>query len=83
MYEELTGNEAGLVVYYDYNTADANTNTIPDKTSNGFDAALLGQNRYGLHQVSYASFATREEASEALAKIKKTEAPEAWLLVTE
>ncbi|WP_430410806.1 SPOR domain-containing protein [Kordia sp.] len=49
----------------------------------GFDAALLGKNRYGLHQVSYASFATREEASEALIKIKQTEAPEAWLLVTE
>ncbi|WP_046758544.1 HU domain-containing protein [Kordia jejudonensis] len=51
--------------------------------ANGFDAELLGKNRYGLHQVSYASFATRAEASEALAKIKKTEAPEAWLLVTE
>ncbi len=51
--------------------------------ANGFEAELLGQNRYGLHQVSYASFATREEASEALLRIKQTEAPEAWLLVTE
>lgn len=51
--------------------------------ANGFEAELLGKNRYGLHQVSYASFATREEASEALLKIKQTEAPEAWLLVTE
>lgn len=49
----------------------------------GFEAELLGKNRYGLHQVSYASFSTREEASAALAKIKQTEAPEAWLLVTE
>ncbi|EDP97015.1 SPOR domain-containing protein [Kordia algicida OT-1] len=56
---------------------------VAELKANGFDAALLGKNKYGLHQVSYASFATREEASEALAKIKKTEAPEAWLLVTE
>ena len=51
--------------------------------ASGFEAELLGKNRYGLHQVSYASFSTREEASAALAKIKQTEAPEAWLLVTE
>ncbi len=51
--------------------------------ANGFEAELLGQNRYALSQVSYASFATREEASEALLRIKQTEAPEAWLLVTE
>lgn len=63
---------------------EENANTkVAQLKANGFDAALLGKNRYGLHQVSYASFATREEASEALAKIKKTEAPEAWLLVTE
>ncbi|WP_298418172.1 SPOR domain-containing protein [uncultured Kordia sp.] len=56
---------------------------ISQLQANGFEAELLGKNRYGLHQVSYASFSTREEASEALAKIKQTEAPEAWLLVTE
>lgn len=48
----------------------------------GFDAELLGKNRYGLHQVSYASYSTREEAITALANIKKNTAPEAWLLVT-
>ena len=56
---------------------------IAQLKATGFEAELLGQNKYGLHQVSYASFATREEASEALLKIKQTEAPEAWLLVTE
>ena len=50
--------------------------------SQGFDAELLGKNRYGLHQVSYASFSTRAEAITALAKIKRETAPEAWLLVT-
>jgi len=56
---------------------------IAQLKASGFEAELLGQNKYGLHQVSYASFTTREEASKALLKIKQTEAPEAWLLVTE
>ncbi|MCH2193853.1 SPOR domain-containing protein [Kordia sp.] len=56
---------------------------VSELQADGFDAELLGQNRYGLHQVSYASFSTRSEAVAALAKIKKTKAPEAWLLVTE
>ena len=61
---------------------NAHTKVVELK-ANGFEAALLGQNKYGLHQVSYASFASRDEATNALIKIKKTEAPEAWLLVTE
>jgi len=56
---------------------------VAELKANGFEAELLGQNKYGLHQVSYASFANRDEATNALIKIKKTEAPEAWLLVTE
>lgn len=56
---------------------------IAELQANGFEAELLGKNKYGLHQVSYASFVSREEATHALLKIKQTEAPEAWLLVTE
>lgn len=56
---------------------------VAELQANGFEAELLGQNKYGLHQVSYASFSTRNEATNALIKIKKTEAPEAWLLITE
>lgn len=55
---------------------------VAELQNNGFDAELLGKNRYGLHQVSYASFSTRAEAVTALAKIKREVAPEAWLLVT-
>lgn len=57
---------------------------ISQLQAKGFEnASLLGQNKYGLHQVSYASFSTREEAVVALNNIKRNEAPEAWLLVTE
>ncbi|MFK7747478.1 MAG: SPOR domain-containing protein [Kordia sp.] len=56
---------------------------VAELQTNGFDAELLGVNKYGLHQVSYASFSTRSEAIAALAKIKRNTAPEAWLLVTE
>lgn len=56
---------------------------VAELQANGFEAELLGKNKYGLHQVSYASFANRNEAVNALIKIKQTEAPEAWLLITE
>ena len=48
----------------------------------GFEAAYIGENRYGLHQVAYTSFATRNEAVNALNIIKKTENPSAWLLIS-
>lgn len=56
---------------------------VEELKANGFDASLIGKNKYGLHQVSFASYTTRAEAAEALLKIKETIAPEAWLLVTE
>jgi nucleoid DNA-binding protein len=47
----------------------------------GYDARLIGTNRYGLHQVVYESFETREEAQKALFRIKKTHNRAAWLLI--
>lgn len=46
----------------------------------GYDAANIGTNQYGLHQVTYASFTDAQEALEFLRKIKRTESAEAWLL---
>ncbi|WP_411029451.1 SPOR domain-containing protein [Spongiimicrobium sp. 3-5] len=46
----------------------------------GFNASNLGANKYGLHQVSFASFDDATEALEFLRKIKRTESSEAWLL---
>ncbi len=49
----------------------------------GFDARLIGVNKYGLHQVVYQSYSDRIEALQALRKIKREESPRAWLLVQE
>ncbi len=48
----------------------------------GFDAKRIGKNKYGLHQVAYASVNDRLEALQLLRKIKRTENREAWLLVS-
>ncbi len=49
----------------------------------GFDAHLIGVNKYGLHQVAYQSYTDRVEALQALRRIKREESPRAWLLVQE
>ena len=47
----------------------------------GFNARLIGQNRYGLHQVVFESHKLRKDAERALYKIKRTHDPAAWLLI--
>ncbi len=49
--------------------------------ANGFSARKIGANRYGLHQVVYASYEGRLDALKALRSIKKTHNRDAWLLV--
>ena len=49
----------------------------------GFSPREIGANKYGLHQVVYGSFETREEALAQLREIKKSNNPGAWLLVKE
>lgn len=49
--------------------------------SKGFDAKVLGINKWNLTQVAYASFNTRTEALAALRSIKKSDSSDAWLLV--
>ncbi|GAA3587980.1 SPOR domain-containing protein [Flavivirga amylovorans] len=45
----------------------------------GFSARKIGVNRYGLHQVVYASYEDRLEALKALRTIKNTHNIDAWL----
>ncbi|MBV1888051.1 MAG: SPOR domain-containing protein [Urechidicola sp.] len=47
----------------------------------GFDAQILGVNKWNLTQVSYASYSTRAEALVGLKSIKKNASPDAWLLI--
>lgn len=54
---------------------------VKDLNAAGYDAEIIGVNKYGLHQVSYSGFNQVEEALAYLRKIKKEESSEAWLLV--
>lgn len=47
----------------------------------GYKARKIGVNRYGLHEVVYASYSDRVEALQALRQIKRDHNREAWLLV--
>lgn len=47
----------------------------------GFDAQLIGKNKYGLHQVSFSSFSDVEEAKLQLREIKRNHLSAAWLLI--
>jgi hypothetical protein len=49
----------------------------------GFDAKILGINKWNLTQVSYQSFNSKNEAINKLNTIKKTISKDAWLLVKE
>lgn len=49
----------------------------------GFAAVNIGVNKYGLHQVVYASYQNRLQALKDLRIIKATQNKDAWLLVKE
>lgn len=51
--------------------------------SKGYDARILGINKWNLSVVSYGSFSTREEAYKNLAKIKNNVEKDAWMLIQE
>ena len=48
----------------------------------GFDAQILGKNKWGLTQVAFASFTDKNEAINALRKIKRDVSKEAWLFIS-
>lgn len=47
----------------------------------GYDARKIGANKYGLHQVVYSSYESREEAQREMYKIRRAHNPDAWLLI--
>jgi hypothetical protein len=47
----------------------------------GFKAEIVGVNKWGLNQVAFESYATREAAIKKLAELKKNVAKDAWLLI--
>ena len=46
----------------------------------GYNAAYLGVNPYGLHQVTYGSYEDPRQALEDLKDIRQKDSPDAWLL---
>jgi len=51
--------------------------------NDGYDAKILGINKWNLNVVSFGSFSTREEAYESLIKYKNHVDRAAWLLIQE
>lgn len=49
----------------------------------GFNAFIIGLNKWGLTQVAFTSYANKNDAINHLHKIKRTISKEAWLLVKE
>lgn len=49
----------------------------------GFNAKILGANKWNLTQVAYESFNARDKAINKLNTVKKTDSEDAWLLVKE
>lgn len=47
----------------------------------GYKARKIGANRYGLHEVVYASFENRADAQQELYKIRREHNRDAWLLI--
>lgn len=47
----------------------------------GFDAKIIGINKWGLTQVSFHSYVTRRKATNSLYNIQKTVSEDAWLLI--
>tara|TARA_B100001559_G_C16484506_1_gene615348 strand:+ start:904 stop:1821 length:918 start_codon:yes stop_codon:yes gene_type:complete len=47
----------------------------------GFNARAVGQNQYGLYQVAFESYHSRDKAEKELHMIKKNQDSSAWLLI--
>ena len=47
----------------------------------GYDASLVGVNKWGLTVVAFNSFTDRNEATNNLYKIQDTVSQDAWLLI--
>ncbi|HLT33126.1 MAG TPA: SPOR domain-containing protein [Aquaticitalea sp.] len=63
---------------------EENSNTKVNQLKTlGYQARNIGANKYGLHEVVYASYETADEALKALRLIRREHNPQAWLMVKE
>ena len=54
---------------------------VDQLNAKGFNATILGTNKWGLTQVAYASFYKKSDAFQSLSDIRKVDSKDAWLLV--
>jgi nucleoid DNA-binding protein/cell division septation protein DedD len=56
---------------------------VAELKAKGFKSERLAPTKYGLHPVTYSSFATRQEANAAMKELHKITDPGAWVLTEE
>lgn len=66
--------------FKDANNAQKKVDILDTK---GYNATIIGLNKWGLTQVSYASYNNKREAINMLNQIRKADNKHAWLLVNE
>jgi nucleoid DNA-binding protein len=66
-----------------YRIEENSTKKVEQLAALGYKARSIGANKYGLHEVVYASYQTSEEALIVLRKIRREHNPQAWLMVKE
>ena len=66
-----------------YRVAENSETKVAQLQALGYKAKMIGVNKYGLHEVVYASYQTADEALKALRQIRKDNNPSAWLMVKE
>ncbi|TXD49675.1 SPOR domain-containing protein [Polaribacter sp. IC073] len=54
---------------------------VKELISEGYDAKIIGVNKWGLTQVTFNSYTDKNDAINSLNKIKRTVSKDAWLLV--
>ncbi|MCT4698449.1 HU domain-containing protein [Tenacibaculum haliotis] len=56
-------------------------NKLAELQQLGYDAKIIGKNKFGLIQVTYSSFSSKDEARKALISIQESVSADAWLLI--
>jgi cell division septation protein DedD len=63
-----------------YLTEQEANDAVADLKSKGFaEAEVVGKNKYGSYRIAYKGYATNEEATNDLIKIKQSTNPSAWI----
>ncbi len=66
-----------------YRIANNSAKKVEQLQELGYKARTIGVNKYGLHEVVYASYETSENALKALRQIRREHNASAWLMVKE